>query len=32
LAGFPAVNVSFVLPLACFLFIAVYGYRTIRLK
>ena len=32
LVGFPAVNVSFVLPLACFLFIAVYGYRTIRLK
>ena len=32
LAGYPAVNISFALPLVCFLFIAIYGYRTIRLK
>lgn len=31
LFGLPAVNVSFVLPLLCFLFIAFYGYRTFRL-
>ncbi|MDR1672438.1 MAG: L-fucose:H+ symporter permease [Bacteroidales bacterium] len=30
-AGFPAVNLSFVLPLVCFVVIAVYGYRTYRL-
>lgn len=30
LLGLPAVNVSFVLPLACFVFIAVYGWRTFR--
>ena len=28
--GMPAVNVSFVLPLLCFVVIAVYGYRTKR--
>lgn len=28
LLGLPAVNVSFVLPLVCFLVITVYGYRT----
>jgi len=28
LAGLPAVSVSFVLPLVCFVFIAFYGYRT----
>mgnify|MGYP001776560690 FL=1 len=31
-AGFPAVNLSFVLPLICFVVVAVYGYRTYRLK
>lgn len=30
--GFPAVNLSFVLPLICFVVVAVYGYRTYRLK
>lgn len=29
-AGMPAVNVSFLLPLICFLVIAVYGLRTMR--
>ncbi|MCD8072034.1 MAG: L-fucose:H+ symporter permease [Alistipes sp.] len=29
-AGIPAVNLSFVVPLACFAVIAVYGYRTYR--
>ncbi len=28
--GLPAVSFSFVLPLACFVFIAFYGYRTFR--
>ena len=28
LFGMPAVNVSFVLPLVCFLVIIIYGYRT----
>lgn len=28
--GMPAVNVSFVLPLICFVVISVYGYRTMR--
>lgn len=28
--GMPAVNVSFVLPLVCFLVITVYGYRTFK--
>ena len=27
-AGWPAVNVSFCLPLICFIFVAFYGYRT----
>ena len=27
-AGWPAVNVSFCLPLICFIFVALYGYRT----
>lgn len=31
-AGFPAVNLSFVLPLICFVVVAIYGYRTYRLK
>ena len=26
--GFPAVNLSFVLPLVCFVVVAIYGYRT----
>lgn len=26
--GWPSVNVSFVLPLICFIFVALYGYRT----
>jgi FHS family L-fucose permease-like MFS transporter len=26
--GMPAVNVSFILPLLCFLIIIAYGYRT----
>jgi FHS family L-fucose permease-like MFS transporter len=29
-AGFPAVNFSFILPLVCFVIIALYGYRTIQ--
>ncbi|MBQ2006539.1 MAG: MFS transporter, partial [Bacteroidales bacterium] len=29
-AGFPAVNLSFVLPLICFIVIAIYARRTIR--
>lgn len=28
--GFPAVNISFVLPLICFLIIIVYGYRSFK--
>ena len=28
--GRPAVNMSFMLPMACFLFIIVYGYRSYR--
>lgn len=31
LLGLPAVNVSFVLPLLCFVFIAFYGWRTFRI-
>ncbi len=31
LLGLPAVSVSFVLPLICFVFIAIYGWRTFRL-
>lgn len=30
IAGHPAVNVSFILPLVCFLIITIYGYRTYR--
>ena len=30
--GFPAVNMSFVLPLLCFLIILVYGWRTYKLS
>lgn len=29
--GFPAVNISFVLPLICFVVIAIYGYRSWRI-
>lgn len=28
IAGFPAVNLSFIIPLICFIVIAIYGYRT----
>ena len=28
--GFPAVNLSFLLPFICFIVISWYGYRTIR--
>ena len=28
--GWPAVNVSFILPLICFIAITIYGYRTFR--
>ena len=31
LMGLPAVSVSFVLPLLCFVFLAFYGYRTLRI-
>ena len=30
LLGMPAVNVSFVLPLVCFLVVTIYGYRTLK--
>lgn len=30
--GFPAVNLSFVLPLICFIVVAAYGFRTFRQK
>lgn len=30
--GFPAVNLSFVLPLICFIVVAAYGFRTFRRK
>ncbi len=30
IAGLPAVNVSFVLPLICFIVIAIYGFRSIK--
>lgn len=30
IAGHPAVNISFILPLVCFLIITIYGYRTYR--
>jgi len=29
-AGFPGVNVSFILPLLCFVIVAIYGYRSIK--
>ena len=29
-AGLPAVNFSFILPLICFVVIAIYGYRTLK--
>lgn len=32
IAGFPAVNLSFVLPLVCFVVVACYGYRTYHSK
>ena len=32
IAGFPAVNLSFVLPLICFLVVMVYGWRAGRLR
>ncbi|MDE6336787.1 MAG: MFS transporter, partial [Muribaculaceae bacterium] len=31
-AGFPAVNLSFILPLICFVVVGIYGQRTSRLK
>jgi FHS family L-fucose permease-like MFS transporter len=30
IAGMPAVNVSFVLPMICFVVIAIYGYRVFK--
>jgi FHS family L-fucose permease-like MFS transporter len=30
IAGMPAVNVSFVLPMICFVIIAIYGYRVFK--
>ena len=30
--GWPAVNVSFVLPLLCFIIITLYGYHALRLR
>ena len=30
LLGMPAVNVSFVLPLVCFLVVTLYGYRSVK--
>jgi len=32
LLGMPAVNVSFVLPMICFVVIAIYGYRVFKQK
>jgi FHS family L-fucose permease-like MFS transporter len=32
IAGHPAVNVSFILPLVCFLFVTLYGFRAYRRK
>lgn len=33
ISGFPAVNISFILPFICFVVVAFYGYRTFtRLK
>lgn len=31
IAGMPAVNLSFVLPLLCFVVVAIFGYRTFRI-
>jgi|TARA_B110000967_G_scaffold95397_1_gene98019 FHS family L-fucose permease-like MFS transporter len=31
LGGFAAVNISFLLPFMCFFFIAIYGYRTLKI-
>ena len=31
-AGWPAVNVSFLLPLLCFVMVFVFGYRAYRLR
>lgn len=31
-SGFPAVNLSFVIPLVCFAVVAVYGQRSTRYK
>ncbi len=31
-AGFPAVNISFVLPMICFIVVAIYGYACYRVK
>ena len=30
--GWPAVNVSFILPFICFVMITIYGYRTYKLS
>ena len=30
ISGFPAVNISFVLPLICFIVVSIYGHRTIK--
>jgi FHS family L-fucose permease-like MFS transporter len=30
--GWPAVNVSFILPFICFICITIYGYRTFKLS
>ena len=30
-SGFPAVNLSFVLPFVCFIIVAIYGYRMFTL-
>ncbi|MDL2247596.1 L-fucose:H+ symporter permease [Bacteroides sp. OttesenSCG-928-J23] len=32
IGGFPAVNISFVLPFICFVVVAVYGFRTFKTK
>ena len=31
-AGWPAVNASFCLPLICFIIVAIYGYRSLKLR
>ena len=30
IGGFPAVNLSFVLPLICFIMVTIYGHRTTK--